>query len=147
MSMKKLIELDDFEGIKKAVIAGKDDNTTDRSETTALMRAIVKKDKEMAQWLLIQNANVNQSEKDGWTALHFAAQEGFLDGIRLLLENGVYVDSKDVEGNTPLWRVSMSCPAISAKDAANILVEAGARKDTKNNHDVSPKDISPELFK
>ena len=37
--------------------------------------------------------------------------------------------------------------ATVVKDAANILVEAGARKDTKNNHDVSPKDISPELFK
>ena len=30
MSMKKLIELDDFEGIKKAVIAGEDVNSTDR---------------------------------------------------------------------------------------------------------------------
>ena len=48
MSMKKLIELDDFEGIKKAVIAGEDVNSTDRSGATALMRAIVKKDKEMA---------------------------------------------------------------------------------------------------
>ena len=42
MSMKKLIELDDFEGIKKAVIAGEDVNSTDRSGATALMRAIVK---------------------------------------------------------------------------------------------------------
>lgn len=146
MSMRKLIESDDFEGVKKAVLAGEDINSTDRSGATALMRAVVKKDKEMTHWLLSNNANVNQSEKDGWTALHFAAQEGFLEGIRLLLNNGVNVESKDIEGNTPLWRVSMSCPAIYAKNAADILVKAGAKKDTKNNHDVSPEDISPELF-
>ncbi len=146
MSVRKMIESDDFEGIKKAVLAGEDINSTDRSGATALMRAVVKKDNEMIHWLLSHDANVNQSEKDGWTALHFAAQEGFLEGIRLLLKNGVDVESKDAEGNTPLWRLSMSCPTVYAKNAADILVEAGAKKDTKNNHDVSPEDISPELF-
>ena len=54
MSMKKLIELDDFEGIKKAVIAGEDVNSTDRSGATALMRAIVK-----------MPTSINQKKMDG----------------------------------------------------------------------------------
>lgn len=146
MTMKNLIELDDFEGIKKAVLNGDNINATDRTGVTPLMRALARKDLAYAKWLLDHGADANQRENDGWTALHFAAQDGFIEGVQLLLSSGAPVDAIDANGNSPLWRASMSCPQDRASSIAKILTKAGADENLKNNHGVSPKEISPDLF-
>jgi len=47
-------------------------------------------------------ADVNAAEKDGWTALHWAAMEGHTDVVRLLLQNGANVEAVTERGLTPL---------------------------------------------
>ena len=42
-------------------------------------------------------------DRQGFTPLHFAAQEGALDAARELLDRGATVDPQNAFGNTPLF--------------------------------------------
>jgi len=46
--------------------------------------------------------------KDGKQALHYAAEEGHLDSLQLLLKFGAYTEFRDNWGNTPLHYASMN---------------------------------------
>ena len=54
--------------------------------------------------LLQRNSNVNISEKneEGYAALHYAAGNGHVDVVKLLLKRGAAVHSKSNAGSTPL---------------------------------------------
>lgn len=45
----------------------------------------------------------NLGDRQGFTALHFAAQGGSAEAARVLLDNGAEVDKVNFFGNTPLW--------------------------------------------
>ncbi|KAJ4158474.1 uncharacterized protein LMH87_008997 [Akanthomyces muscarius] len=47
----------------------------------------------IAQLLLDMGANPNSRDRDGWSAIHWAAEEGHLGVVRLLLEAGANVDA------------------------------------------------------
>jgi ankyrin repeat protein len=46
-------------------------------------------------------------DKDGWTALHFAADEGHEQIIKFLLSHGAQANSQDGDGVTPLMQASL----------------------------------------
>ncbi|KAJ7441840.1 ankyrin repeat-containing domain protein, partial [Mycena galericulata] len=48
--------------------------------------------------LIKHNASVNQAGKDGWTALHFASENGHLDIVQLLIEHNASVNQPDKDG-------------------------------------------------
>ncbi len=53
--------------------------------------------------LSLPRANVDERDADsGWTALHFAARQGKLDAVRVLLENEAFVGERAPDGRTPL---------------------------------------------
>ena len=55
--------------------------------------------------MLIENgADVNQKQNFGWTALIFAARNGYKEVCILLIENGADVNQKDNDGETALGR-------------------------------------------
>lgn len=58
----------------------------------------------------------------GCTPLHWAAITNRVDFMRMLLDHGAEVDSRDHEGRTPLF----SCAAFGAIDAASLLLERQA---------------------
>ncbi len=55
----------------------------------------------MKKYILIQE-NLNIRDKDGKTLLHYAAQKGYLDIVKLLLERGADINAKDIDGKIPL---------------------------------------------
>ena len=53
--------------------------------------------------LLASGCDPDAGDRQGFVALHFAAQEYFPGIVRLLLESGATVDAENDWGNTPLW--------------------------------------------
>jgi len=65
----------------------------------------------------------------GQTALHLASQNGSLDIVWLLLENGANVDAPDSDGSTPLY---LAIPKVKLP-AAELLLKHSAHIDIPNN--------------
>lgn len=67
---------------------------------TPLQRAVEKNNYKMAALLLQNGANPQLKSKNGFTALHYAAKEGFKDIVVLLIASGADVHQRDESGNT-----------------------------------------------
>lgn len=67
--------------------------------------------------------DVNKEESgNGFTALHFAATNGYLGIVEILLENGAIIDKENIHGYTPLYRAAQN----GHLDVVKLLVEKGA---------------------
>lgn len=85
--------------------------------------------------LLAQGANVNcRDEHYGWTPLHHAAREGFLDIVKVLIHKGAEVNAKDSMGQTPLHRAAQR----GHKKCVNLLLFAGADPVIRDSLDQTP---------
>jgi thiol-disulfide isomerase/thioredoxin len=70
---------------------------------TALMVAVHEKQEETVQLLLSAGADPAPANSDGYTALHIAAQIGFIAGVQMLLEAGAPTDVMEANAKmTPL---------------------------------------------
>ena len=67
-----------------------------------LVRAARRGDGERVDWLLVHGADPKAADKNGVTALHWAAANGDAAMARLLLAQGANVAAKDPRENTPL---------------------------------------------
>ncbi|CAM9095900.1 unnamed protein product, partial [Hapterophycus canaliculatus] len=81
------------------------------------------------QTLLDEFVDINAPDVAlGCTALHWAAITNRVDFIRLLLDNGANVESRDHAGRTPL----LSCCAFGAVDAAVLLLQRNADRNAED---------------
>ena len=72
--------------------------------------------------LSIRNINVNVKSVHGATPLHYAASNGHIEIVRLLLQNGAEVNVRSINGYTPLH----SAAFYGYVDILHLLVEKGA---------------------
>lgn len=78
----------------------------------------------------------------GVAALHLAAIHTNDPLLSCLITHGADLESRDKNGNTPLWKAIMNYRgAPTALDTIQLLIEKGASLDTVNFHDNSPRDI------
>ena len=79
-------------------------------------------DVEVARYLIKRGAKVNVKDNKGFTPLHMAVMNGYVNLIPLLLNSGANIDALDNNGTSPLFR------AIHKKqyEAMKILLERGA---------------------
>ncbi|HPF16804.1 MAG TPA: ankyrin repeat domain-containing protein [Thermotogota bacterium] len=139
-SVFQLVTEKNLEGIKAAVQSGEDIdavNEYDQKNQTPLLRAISygymdPAYVEIAKYLIEQGAQLAHQDSDGFTALHYAAKNGHLEVVKMLVERGadlnVYPDeSKFYRGETPL---NSACSYSNANDknleVVQYLVEKGA---------------------
>jgi uncharacterized protein len=94
-------------------------------DESPLMMAALKGELEMARKLIGRDADVN---KTGWTPLHYAATNGHVAIIELLLEHDAYIDAESPNGTTPL----MMAAHYGSAAAVKVLLEAGADPALKN---------------
>jgi uncharacterized protein len=93
------------------------------SETdTRLVDAVKSQNTSRARTLIKQGADVNSTQPDGATALHWAVQWNDADTVELLLKAGAKVDVSNDYGATPLWLAAQngSAPLVER------LLKAGA---------------------
>lgn len=70
---------------------GADFNIVDENGMTPLMKASIKGDIELLEFLIKQTSEINFEDKKGHTALYYATKENNLDAVKLLYENGAFV--------------------------------------------------------
>jgi uncharacterized protein len=115
------------------------DGSRDRAGRTALHYAALNGDLEQTRQLLATR-DASERDDDGFTPLHFAAQQSQAHLIGVLVEAGADVDAQDRWGDTPLWRAVFSSRGEGATILA--LLAVGANPDLPNTSGVSPRSLS-----
>ncbi|XP_046860766.1 neurogenic locus notch homolog protein 2-like [Xenia sp. Carnegie-2017] len=95
---------------------------------------------DMVDELIKAGAKVNLSDKQGKTALHWAASVDDEKATRLLLKNNAKKDAQDSKGQTPLFLASKEGSASVVK----ILLSSFANRKLADNMDQSPLDIAKQ---
>jgi uncharacterized protein len=98
-------------------------NTRDASSGEAAIHIVTKRrDPVWLNFMMSRGAAVDQRDSQGNTALLYATQLGWTDGISLLLDRKAQVDLANSSGETPLIR------AVRNRDltAVRLLLAAGA---------------------
>lgn len=111
----------------EALIAWPKSNVEVRTaqDESPLMMAALKGHLELARKLIARDADVN---KPGWAPLHYAATNGHLAIMSLLLEHHAYIDAESPNGTTPL----MMAAHYGSPESVKLLLEAGADPAIKN---------------
>lgn len=80
------------------------------------------------QKLIALGANVDDTDRDGWSALHYGCLDGEVEKIRMLIENGANVNATDCWGGTPLCTICRSSLLDTPERIriVRMLLEAGA---------------------
>lgn len=105
------------------------------ADESPLMLAALKGELALCQVLIKKGADVN---KPGWTPLHYAATNGHLDIMNLLLEENAYIDAESPNGTTPL----MMAAQYSDESSVKLLLEAGADPLLRNALGLSALDFA-----
>lgn len=83
--------------------------------------------------------NINVSDKQGDTALHYAANFGFAEIAQLLLKNGATVFAQNRFRQTPLH---MAASNGHAEIAQLLLLESGTNEEARDINGASALDLS-----
>lgn len=86
-------------------------------------KALEDKKYNIAQFLLNHGMNVDQEIEDGATALNILAENGDLEGVRFLLDNGADIMAKDNDGKTAFDNIKNRTQAEDEDDAILLIKE------------------------
>jgi ankyrin repeat protein len=101
------------------------------ARSTALIQAAKDDNRPIAARLIVRNHDLNASEGDGFTALHWAAYNDDLRLVTLLLKSGAAVEPRTrLEGVTPL----ILAAGNGSAEVIKALLAAGAKVDTANEN-------------
>ena len=89
---------------------------------------------DIVKYLVEQEANVNQADKDGDTPLNWAAKKGHLDIVEYLVEHRADVNQANKYGDTPL----ISAVRNGHLNVVKYLIEHGADFYKRNNDGNTP---------
>ena len=114
-SIHGAVMVGNIDWVIKHLEAGADVNAkNERDGRTLLHYAARNGDKEIAEILIAEGADVNAKNDNGQTSLHFAAIGGYMEIAKLLINNGADVNAKDRYGKTPLdWATKNKHPEIA----------------------------------
>ncbi len=99
---------------------------------------------DVAAYLHGHGDEVNFADKEGFTPLHFAAQQQHADVAAQLIEAGADLNARNRFGNTPLWGALLNvCDGDG--EVVHVLLSAGADPDTENNYGASPRSLASKV--
>lgn len=129
----------------KSLIESHGIDAYDPDKRTLLIWASIYGKIELLNWLIENKANINYQDKNGYTGLHFAAQEKNIDVTNLLLINQANPNIVDAHGNSPLWTAILNSKGNFV--IVKLLMNYGADANHKNRYDRSPNDMAKSIYK
>ena len=132
------VKENDYDGIKMLTDSYGID-CYDSYKRTFLILAASKGNEAVLKYLIERGADLDFQDKNGYFALHFAAQNSEIGIMEILLNKGANPNLRDSYGNPPIWTAIMN-----TKDdfsMIKLLLENNADIETQNNHDKSPKEM------
>ena len=118
--------------IKTLIDFGADINVRDFDGDTPLADAV--SNPEAVKIFLDMNADVNSPNNWGRTPLMKAAEFNSIDTIKMLIEHGAYVNSKDQNGSTVFMHIDPYGDPQSNLQTLQVLIDAGADVNAKDNN-------------
>lgn len=110
-------------------------DATNSARETALMMAALKGHTDWCRRLIDRGAQVN---REGWSALHYAATGPQPRVSALLLDRGAAIDSRAPNGNTPLMMAAL----YGKEETVKLLLARGADRNLKNRQDRTAADLA-----
>ncbi len=117
----------------KSILERHGADVTDGDGRTALINATAYNNREIIKWVLSKGADVDFQDRIGYSALHFAAQNGAFDLAKILIENGAEVNIRDVHGNIPLW-TAMFNSKLAINSITKLLLKHHSDVELQNNY-------------
>ena len=102
--------------------------------------------------LINSGVDLNQIFEGGYTVLHISAYFGYLDYIRLFIDNGAYIDIQDIRTGETALHVATSIAESSdiidqeQKEIIKFLIKSGANKEILDNSGHTARDNFPILY-
>lgn len=123
--------------------------TIDQRPLTLLQDAVIRHDPVRMRQLLDDGADVDETGRLDWTALHSAAYGHDPQAVRVLLERGAPIDARDVAGNTPLLCAMVDASWFgdvkesgAAAQTVSLLLSAGADPLAANRAGTTPRSVA-----
>ncbi len=104
-------------------------------DESPLMMASLKGQEDMVKRLIARDADIN---KPGWAPLHYAATNGHVAIMKLLLENHAFIDAQSPNGTTPLMMAAM----YGSTAAVKLLLDEGADTLMRNQQGMTAADFA-----
>jgi ankyrin repeat protein len=125
--MKRLIRCAAMAGLVMSLVSCQKEEKKPVVLSQEMVKAIVQGNPSEVKQLLDKGDAVDATQ-NGQTALHFAAMNGKIDIISILIARGAKVDIQDDQGVTPL----MLAASQGKLDAVQTLLAQGAKIETQN---------------
>ncbi|MGM3276471.1 ankyrin repeat domain-containing protein [Ralstonia sp. 24A2] len=87
--------------------------------------------------LMVETYDV-EVNKTGWTALHYAATNGYDDVVKYLLDHAAYIDAESPNATTPLMMAAMNGHITTVK----LLLDEGADMNLRNQQKMDVIDFA-----
>ena len=127
--------VDIYEAVSKGNIEAVKQHIAVGTDVDSALRGAVKYgQKEIAELLIANGADVNAKGRDGRTPLHDAAYKGHKEIAELLIANDADVNAKDNYTSTPLYAAAV----LGRKEVAALLIAEGANVNAKRRSGGTP---------
>ncbi len=100
--------------------------------------AVIEKDLAKVRALIAGGADLQETDSDGATPLHYAAYVAHAELAGILLEGGADVDARNTKGQTPLHEVARHLHREGDDATITALLDAGASLSARDNDGSTP---------
>ncbi|CAA7196833.1 hypothetical protein CHRY9293_02900 [Chryseobacterium potabilaquae] len=138
------VRLNELENLKEEVNTRNVNDFINVYNENLLQEALSSKSYEILKYLLGCGIDINHSDKDGKTPLHFSTAYNDYETTKLLLENdSIEIDKKDIHGNNPMCVATFN--ARGDYNVVKLLKKHNANSNSKNNSNRSALDFAKQI--
>uniref|UniRef100_A0A3B5R451 Uncharacterized protein n=1 Tax=Xiphophorus maculatus TaxID=8083 RepID=A0A3B5R451_XIPMA len=124
------------------------DSTADGAQTPLISSVLLPDSQTRCKFielLLHRGASVNHQDGNGRTALSYACEKGYLDAVKILVQNGADPEILDSWGNTPLIYAAVADHTLVVEFLVRAFKRLGLRIDRQNKAGNSAVEVAKFL--